>query len=118
MVTLLKPPALKTKIEADLEICKHYFRKKWLPFYKHCIAGAVACHKFVSVKGTQDFRVSDQEKPLSRGFPPKGGRNEKAANRKGIRHAVQKGAHSEIGKKSQAREESTILMAQKHLTRS
>lgn len=52
--SLLKPPALKMKIEADLELGQYELRKKFMPFYKHVLEQAIHSDKVVSISSHQD----------------------------------------------------------------
>ena len=70
IVSLLKPPALKAKIEKDLALSKHELRKQWIPFFKHVTEQAIACDSFVSVKpsGEGNTKQSPTHKKDSAGF--------------------------------------------------
>lgn len=56
--SLLKPPALKTKIEADLSLGQHKLRKQFMAFYKYVLEQAIYCDKFVSIGSTAEQKSS------------------------------------------------------------
>lgn len=65
--SLLKPQALKEKIESDLALDKHELRKLWGPFYRHVISEAVSCDKYVPVKKPlAKSRTRDREKTMDK----------------------------------------------------
>lgn len=64
MCSLLKPPALKKKIEDDLELGQYELRKKFMPFYKHLLEQAIHCDKFVSISSFSE-RKTTNNKPFS-----------------------------------------------------
>lgn len=57
--SLLKPDALRTKIEADLELGQYELRKKFMPFYRHVLEQAIQCDKFVSLSTTTGRKAKD-----------------------------------------------------------
>ena len=98
---LLKPAALKTKVETDLAISKHKLKKDWMAFYAYVTAQAIACDAFVpvtssaAVRGTLRRtavpRTGDPHKPdddskgdAIRGTPPKLGSGNPLDQFKGI----------------------------------
>ena len=47
---LLKPAALKNKIDQDLSLGFNELRKKWLPFFHHVVKCAIACEEYVPLR--------------------------------------------------------------------
>jgi len=47
---LIRPTALKQKIENDLALSHHALRKDWKGFYKHVVQKAILCDEFVRVQ--------------------------------------------------------------------
>lgn len=58
--SLLKPVALKNKIESDLTLGKYELRKQWIPFYQYVLDQAVDCDKFVSIKSTTEHKSTSK----------------------------------------------------------
>ena len=67
--SVLKPDALKKKIEADLQVQYSYLRKDWLGFFEHVTNEAVECDKFVPCFSSKDRkRTSDSSGTFSTSF--------------------------------------------------
>ena len=85
--TLLKPPALKEKIENDLSLSKHDLKKDWMQFYRYAVNQAVRCDEFVSIRqtpGDADARTTkigaEKQDKTRDGSTKSGNRNGKSNN--------------------------------------
>lgn len=67
LYSLLKPQALRENHESDLALDKHELRTLWKPFYRHVIAYAVSCDKYILVKTPlTKSRTPDREKTMKK----------------------------------------------------
>ncbi len=58
---LLKPPALRNRIETDLELGMRELKRQWVPFYKYLLAKTVACNEFVFATTTSSRLFKHQQ---------------------------------------------------------
>ena len=54
--SILRPMALRRKVESDLAIHKAELKRDWQKFFDYVIEEAVACDRFVSVKDAEGFK--------------------------------------------------------------